>query len=114
MACHKILIDYSEYIRLKNYEAKFEEKNHANKNLSGESLQGAGAEWIKTPLKTPLMGTSDSITTPANAIEDVSELTDRNQDTKQEDNKVTSKKSIDGQALKAPKQKHWYYLGIPK
>ncbi len=102
MACHKILIDYSEYVRLKNFEARYEQ--HSQSTNSSENQVGKGV--VSTPLETPLVSVTDSITTPANAAVQGLHPTDLFK-------KVTTNKT-ETQQLSDGSEKKWYFLGIPK
>ncbi len=92
MACHKILIDYSEYVRLKSFEAKYE-RDIASSTKSGETQSGTGTTW-QSALETPLLGTTKSITTPANAT-------------------ITTSLLNQNLLKKPATEKKWYFLGSP-
>ncbi len=98
MACHKILIDYAEYVRLKSFEAKYEQEQHKRKLSASESQKGSGGWLTYNSTETPLMSTGPSITTPANAIVD-----DRDENTEQTGH---SGLSVDA-------ERKWYFLGPP-
>ncbi len=101
MSVRKILLDYSEYERLKHIEEKYAEL------LSKHEKQGSGdnanlssivqSQKDQTSVQQPLIGHLPSITMPPSA-----EMT-------------KSKKSGDNFAkakVKAPRK--WYYIGVPQ
>ncbi len=111
MACHKVLIDYNEYVRLLNYEAKFEKES---KKQSEEGLiqKGSGvkntektASASSPSVSTPLLGVTNSITLPPSASETNTTLS-----TVQKKHEKAKKPTKD---YKTDKQKSWYFLGIP-
>ncbi len=99
MACHKVLIDYAEYLRLLQYQAKFE-KDSKNKTTP-EILNGGGnTNGEKTQsFETPLMGVTESITLPPSALQ------------KQVQAQVSLKKKK--KKKKTLGVRKWYFLGIP-
>ena len=106
MACHKILIDYSEYVRLKSLEARYDQESHGD----GETQTGKG---LISPLslERPLIGQSESITTPANAITDPNtEAANSDENTE----KGHPDKEHSSENLHRLQAKKWYFLGIPK
>ena len=99
MAYHKILIDYSEYMRLKSCEEKYE----SLLRKSGTNLEGGGdlstiANEIedKAEIQTPLLRIGPSITTPVNA-----------QTKNIEENLGKNEKTLNSESLT------WYYIGYP-
>ncbi len=98
MACHKILIDYTEYVRLKKCEARYEEQAKV-----AEEKRGTGASTLvqsmSPDLRPPLMNTTESITLPPSANLD----THQTKEAQTRTNNANSKTD-----------KHWYYLGLPK
>ncbi len=101
MACHKILIDYSEYVRLKAFEARYEQESLGD----GEEQKGHGL--LSLPVETPVMGKSESITTPPNAT---TSTTKSEFDLGQTESPTVHPLSNN----RAPQQKKWYFLGIPE
>ncbi len=111
MAMHKILIDYSEYMRLKACEEKCES---LNKKI-GSNLQGHGdlstiisENEERHQLETPLLGTSPAITTPLNA------QTEEDPGLSLPATKIV-KSPTEGQTTPSTQTTSykWYYLGYP-
>ncbi len=107
MACHKILIDYSEYVRLKKYEARYEQ---AGKDASQK--KGTGADGLvagtTNELRTPLIGTTGSITLPPSADLTIQDKLEEGE------GKSMQHSTIDIAHGARQQNRKWYYLGIPK
>ncbi len=102
MACHKILIDYSEYVRLKKYEERYEEEEKRGEN----NLRGGGAdvqENVSANIRPPLLGTTDSITLPASATLETEHRKVHKASKKKEMKKENTTNTNNA----------WYYLGLP-
>ena len=108
MTCHKILIDYTEYVRLKGYERQVEDLTRK----SGSNLSGSGTEKnvtsynesepidtdrkrLETPssLDTRMIQKEDSITLPPSAMT------------------ITPTEEV---SSKSGTNSKWYFLGPPK
>ncbi len=104
MAYHKILIDYSEYIRLKAYEEKYEaslKKRPGSLTGGGDLSAIVSQNEEKNELETPLLKTTPTITTPVNA--------------QLEDNIEPVLKPTTGASQRGEDSNtNWYYLGYPK
>lgn len=103
MACHKVLIDYNEYVRLKTLENKYEELIKDGKHMKGS---GYLTEDENSSVETPLIGKSPSITLPPSSQLNLSSsqinLSPKKRKIQKKVHKPTSQQ----------KQK-WYFLGIP-
>ena len=121
MSVRKILLDYSEYLRLLEIEKRYQElaKNTEENNQSGsgdrtheprkeheehETLSSIlQKSQEKNAVSMPMLGSLPSITVPASA-------TIPRDEAEKEKNKRSSKAT----SQKKTNKKRWYFLGIPQ